>query len=183
MQFLFDLLPVLLFFIAYKLYDIYAATAVLIVASLAQVSWLWFRHRRVERMPLLTALLVLVLGGATLVFHNETFVKWKPTAVNWLFGLVFLGSQFIGAKTIVERMLGGAIDLPAEIWNRLNALWSAFFIAMGATNLYVAFTFDTNTWVDFKLFGMLGLTLAFVVLQSVYLARHLRKPETETSTE
>jgi intracellular septation protein len=183
MKFLFDLLPVLLFFIAYKLYDIYTATAVLIVASLAQVGWLWFRYRRVERMPLIAALLVLILGGATLILHDETFVKWKPTVVNWLFGLVFLGSQFIGTRTIVERMLAGSIELPAEIWGRLNTLWSAFFFAMGAANLYIAFTFDTNTWVDFKLFGMLGLTLAFVVIQSFYLARYLRKPETETSEE
>src|SRR5512143_1644145 len=105
MKFLFDLLPVLLFFIAYKLDCIYVATAVLIVASLAQVAWLWFRHRRVEKMPLITALLVLVLGGATLLLHDETFIKWKPTVVNWLFALAFLVSQFIGGKTLIERMM------------------------------------------------------------------------------
>ncbi len=183
MKFLFDLLPVLLFFVAYKLDGIYVATAVLIVASLAQVAWLWFRHRRVEKMPLITALLVLVLGGATLLLHDETFVKWKPTVVNWVFALVFLGSQFIGGKTLIERMMSGAIDLPAEIWSRLNTLWVAFFALIGVTNLYVAFNFDTDTWVNFKLFGMLGLTLVFVVLQSFYLARHLKKPATETSEE
>jgi intracellular septation protein len=183
MKFLFDLLPVLLFFVAYKLDGIYVATAVLIVASLAQVAWLWFRHRRVEKMPLITALLVLVLGGATLLLHDETFVKWKPTVVNWVFALVFLGSQFIGGKTLIERMMSGAIDLPAEIWSRLNTLWVAFFALIGVANLYVAFNFDTDTWVNFKLFGMLGLTLVFVVLQSFYLARHLKKPATETSEE
>ena len=183
MKFLFDLLPVLLFFIAYKLDGIYVATAVLIVTSLAQVAWLWFRHRRVEKMPLITALLVLVLGGATLLLHDETFVKWKPTVVNWLFALAFLGSQFIDGKTLVERMMSGAIDLPAEIWSRLNTLWVAFFVLMGVANLYVAFNFDTDTWVNFKLFGMLGLTLVFVVLQSFYLARHLKRPATETSEE
>ena len=183
MKFLFDLLPVLLFFIAYKLDGIYVATAVLIVTSLAQVAWLWFRHRRVEKMPLITALLVLVLGGATLLLHDETFVKWKPTVVNWAFALAFLGSQFIGGKTLIERMMSGAIDLPAEIWSRLNTLWVAFFALIGVANLYVAFNFDTDTWVNFKLFGMLGLTLVFVVLQSFYLARHLKRPATETSEE
>lgn len=183
MKFLFDLLPVLLFFIAYKLDGIYVATAVLIVTSLAQVAWLWFRHRRIEKMPLITALLVLLLGGATLLLHDETFVKWKPTVVNWLFALAFLGSQFIGGKTLIERMMGGAIDLPAEIWSRLNTLWVAFFALMGVANLYVAFNFATDTWVNFKLFGMLGLTLVFVVLQSFYLARHLKRPATETSEE
>ena len=183
MKFLFDLLPVLLFFIAYKLDGIYVATAVLIVASLAQVAWLWFRHHRVEKMPLITALLVLVLGGATLLLHDETFVKWKPTVVNWLFALAFLGSQFIGGKTLVERMMSGAIDLPAEIWSRLNTLWVAFFVLMGVANLYVAFNFNTDTWVNFKLFGMLGLTLVFVVLQSFYLARYLKRPATKTSED
>ncbi|MFO1430866.1 MAG: septation protein A [Candidatus Competibacteraceae bacterium] len=183
MKFLFDFLPVLLFFIVYKLYDIYVATAVLIVASLAQVAWLWLRHRRIEKMPLITALLVLLLGGATLLLHDDTFVKWKPTVVNWLFALAFLGSQFIGGKTLIERMMSGTIDLPAEIWSRLNTLWVAFFILLGTANLYVAFNFDTNIWVDFKLFGMLGLTLVFVVLQSFYLARHLKRPATETSEE
>lgn len=183
MKFLFDLFPVLLFFIAYKLDGIYVATAVLIVTSLAQVAWLWFRHRRIEKMPLITALLVLVLGGATLLLHDETFVKWKPTVVNWLFALAFLGSQFIGDKTLIERMMSGAIDLSAEIWSRLNTLWVAFFALMGVANLYVAFNFATDTWVNFKLFGMLGLTLVFVVLQSFYLARHLKRPATETSEE
>ncbi len=183
MKLLFDFLPVLLFFVAYKAYDIYVATAVLIVASLAQVGGLWLRHRQVERMPLITALLVLVLGGATLLFHDETFVKWKPTVVNWLFGAAFLGSQFIGGKTIVERLLGGSIELPAEIWSRLNTLWVTFFAALGAANLYVAFNFDTDTWVDFKLFGMLGLTLAFVVVQSFYLARYIKKTEAAASKD
>jgi len=183
MKFLFDLLPVLLFFVAYKLDGIYVATAVLIVASLAQVAWLWLRQGRVERMPLITALLVLVLGGATLLLQDETFVKWKPTVVDWLFAIAFLGSQLIGGKTLVERMMGGAIELPVDIWSRLNSLWVAFFALMGVANLYVAFNFDTDIWVDFKLFGMLGLTLVFVVLQSIYLGRHLKKPAAETSEE
>ncbi len=182
MKFLFDFLPILLFFIAYKLYDIYTATAVAIIATAIQVGLSWLKHRQVERMPLITLGLLVVLGGATLVLRDATFIKWKPTAVNWLFGVVFLGSQFIGRKTIVERMLGANLTLPAPIWTRLNLVWALFFFAMGLANLYVAFNFDENTWVNFKLFGMLGLTLAFVVGQGFYLARHI-KPEARTPKE
>jgi intracellular septation protein len=173
MKFLFDFFPVLLFFVAFKLYDIYVATAVAIAASAAQVGWVWLKHRRVERMPLITLALITVLGGATLVLQDEQFIKWKPTVVNWLFASVFFGSQFIGKRTIIERMMGQNMQLAATVWVRLNLAWVAFFIAMGILNLYVAFHFDTNTWVNFKLFGMLGLTLAFVIVQAFYLARHL----------
>ena len=172
MKFLFDFLPILLFFIAFKLYDIYVATAVAIVVSVVQVGWLWLQYRRVERMPLITLALIVVLGSATLLLHDENFIKWKPTAVNWLFGVVFLGSQFIGKRPLIERMMGGNMELPAAVWVRLNLAWAVFFVAMGLANLYVAFNFDTDTWVDFKLFGMLGLTLVFVVAQAFYLARH-----------
>lgn len=180
MKFLYDFFPVLLFFIAYKLYDIYVATAVIIVASACQVGWIWFRHRRVERMPLITLALLILLGGATLILQDEMFVKWKPSVVNWLFGLVFLGSQFIGDKTIIERMLGQAMELPSAVWVRLNLIWTAFFVVMGILNLAVAFNFDTDTWVNFKLFGMLGLTLIFVIAQGFYLVRY---HEIDTKTE
>lgn len=184
MKLLSDLLPVIFFFIVYKLYGIYAATAVLIIATVAQVGWQWFRHRHVERMPLITAVLVLVLGGATLLLQDETFVKWKPTVVNWLFGLAFLGSQYIGDTTILERMLGDNLELPAPVWRRLNLAWAGFFMAMGIVNLYVAYTFSTDIWVDFKLFGMLGLTLIFVIGQSLYLGRYLKlQPEPPVSKE
>jgi intracellular septation protein len=174
MKFLFDFLPILLFFVIFKLYDIYLATAVAIAASTLQVAWLWLQHRKVESMPLVTLALIVVLGGATLVLQDETFIKWKPTAVNWLFGAVFLGSQFIGKKTITERMLGANMALPRTVWSRLNASWVIFFVAMGVVNLYIAFNFDTETWVNFKLFGMMGLTLVFVLGQAFYLARHLK---------
>lgn len=182
MKFLFDFLPILLFFIAFKLYDIYIATAVAIAVSLIQTGWLWFRNRRIERMPLFTLLLIVVLGGATLILHDEYFIKWKPTAVNWLFAAVFLASQWIGQKPILQRMLGQNLELPAPVWLRLNLAWVSFFLAIGLANLYVAFNFDTDTWVDFKLFGMLGLTLVFVLAQAFYLARYI-KPDTETSEE
>lgn len=174
MKLLFDLFPVLLFFLAYKLHDIYVATAVAIVAAFIQVGWFWWRHRRFETMHLVTLGLIAVLGGATLWLHNEDFIKWKPTVVNWLFGAAFIGSQFIGRKTLVERMMGSAITLPATIWQRLNLSWATFFILLGAANLYVVYHFDTDTWVNFKLFGMMGLTLAFMVAQAFYLARHVK---------
>jgi intracellular septation protein len=173
MKFLFDLLPVLLFFAAYKLYDIWVATVVAIAAAVVQVGLTWVRHRRVEKMHLVTLALIVVLGGATLAFHDETFIKWKPTLVNWLFAVVFLGSQFIGERNLVERMMSHAVSVPRVIWSRLNLAWVTFFTVLGVVNLYVAFTFDTDTWVDFKLYGLMGLTLGFVVAQSFYLARHM----------
>jgi intracellular septation protein len=174
MKLLFDFLPILLFFIAYKLYDFYVATAVIIIASTLQVSWIWFRHHRVENMHLVTLVLVIVLGGATLLLHDEVFMKWKPTVVNWLFALAFLGSQFIGNKNILQRMLESQITLDTpNIWLRLNLMWISFFILMGVINLYVAFNFSTDTWVNFKLFGMMGLTVIFIIAQSIYLAQHI----------
>lgn len=174
MKLVFDFLPILLFFIAYKNYDISVATGVLIIASVAQVSWIWFRHHRIERMPLITTLLVIVFGGATLIFQDEVFVKWKPTVANWLFCLVFFGTQWIGKKTLLERMLGASTALPEAAWIRLNAAWALFFFMLGLVNLYVMYQFDTDTWVNFKLFGMLGLTLAFVLGQAFYIAQHLK---------
>ncbi len=174
MKFLFDFFPILLFFIAFKLYDIYVATAVIIVASIVQISWIWIKQHRVENMHLITLVLVVILGGATLLLHDETFIKWKPTVVNWAFALAFLGSQFIGRKNLLQRMLEKQVIVTVEyVWTRLNLAWVLFFIAMGIINLYVAFNFDTNTWVNFKLFGMMGLTIVFVIAQSFYLARYI----------
>ncbi len=177
MKLLFDFLPILLFFAAYKLADIYVATAVLIVVTLAQVGWTWLRQRRVEKLPLFTAGLVLVLGSATLIFHDPIFVKWKPTVVNWLFSFAFLGSCFIGKKTLLERMISNQLELPTPIWVKLTFAWATFFFTLGVVNLYVAFTFDENTWVNFKLFGMLGLTLIFVLAQAAYMSHHLKNDD------
>lgn len=182
MKFLFDFLPIILFFVAYKLADIYVATAVAIVASLAQVGWTWLRQRKVENMHLVTLGLVVVLGGATLYLQDETFIKWKPTIANGLFGLAFLVSQFIGKKTLVERVMGNAITLPAPVWVRLNMLWVAFFLGLGLANLYVVYSFDTETWVNFKLFGMMGLTFAFVIGQAFYLGRYM-KPAADSPSD
>ncbi len=178
MKLLFDFLPIVLFFITYKLYDFFVATAVIIVASTAQVGWQWFKYRKVERMPLIALGLLLVFGGITLISQDEVFLKWKVSIVNWLFAAAFLGSQFIGKKTIIEHMMGTNMELPSFVWVRLNLAWAVFFTAMGIVNLLVAFNFDTDTWVNFKLFGMLGLTLVFVIAQGFYLVRYL-EPDTK----
>ncbi len=175
MKFLFDLFPILLFFIAYKVYDIYVATAVIIVASIIQVVWFWFKHHRIDKMHLITLALVVTLGGATLLLHDENFIKWKPTIVNWAFAIVFFGSHFIGKKTLLQRMLDSQIEVTKQhVWKVLNIAWVAFFVTMGIINLYVAFNFDTDTWVNFKLFGLMGLTLIFVIGQGIYLARYIK---------
>jgi len=173
MKFLFDFLPVLLFFVAYKLAGIYVATGVAIAAAVLQSAFVYIKHRRLERMQWLVLVLIVVLGGLTLVFRNPDFIKWKPTLVNWGFGLVFLGSELIGNKNLLERMLSEQFKLPKAVWRRLNLAWVVFFTAVGALNLYIAYGFDLDTWVNFKLYGVLGLTLAFAVLQALYLARHL----------
>jgi len=173
MKLLLDFLPILFFFVAYKLSDIYVATAVIIVATIAHVAYSWVTTRKVASMQLVTLAIILIFGGLTLYLHDEQFIKWKPTVINWLFGGAFLLSQFVGDKTAIERMMGGSLVLPGSIWRRLNLSWVIFFVVMGAANLYVMSHYDRDTWVNFKLFGMLGLTFIFMILQSVYLSRHL----------
>ncbi len=138
MKFLFDFFPILLFFIAYKLYGMYTATAVAIAASFVQVAAFWLKNKRFEKMHLITLGLITVLGGATLLLQDRAFFMWKPTAINWLFAVVFLGSQFFGEKPIIERMMSHAIEAPKQVWHRLNLSWVTFFTAMGIANLYVA---------------------------------------------
>jgi intracellular septation protein len=183
MKFLADFFPILLFFIAYKTHDIYVATAVAIAASALQVGYYQLRYRKVEKMQWVTLGLLVFFGGMTLAFHDPDFIKWKPTVVNCLFALAFLGSQFIGEKTLLQRMMDQAITLPAPIWIRLNYLWIGFFVAIGLVNLYVAFNYSEETWVNFKLFGMLGLTFAFVIAQGFYIARHAQEEETANNNE
>ena len=180
MKFLFDFFPILLFFTAYKYADIYVATGVAIAASIIQVGYSWFKHHRVETMQWITLVLIIVFGGATLYLKDEMFIKWKPTVLNWMFAAAFLGSQYIGKKSIAERMLAENISLPQHVWTRVNWSWVTFFTILGCANLYVVYNFDTDTWVNFKLFGMMGLTILFVLLQAVYLSRYV-KPEPEST--
>jgi len=179
MKLLFDFFPILLFFIAYKMYDIYVATAVAIAAAALQTLLFWVKHRRFEKMHLVTFGLLAVFGGLTLILKDPVFIKWKPTVINWLFAVVFLGSHWIGAKPLVQRMMEHAVQVPAPVWLRLSWMWIGFFTAVGVVNLYVAFNYSENTWVNFKLFGILGLTLAFVVLQALYLGRYMQEENAE----
>ncbi|TNF98062.1 MAG: septation protein A [Gammaproteobacteria bacterium] len=186
MKFLFDFFPVLLFFITFKMHEdpkqgMMVATAVIMVATMIQMSVTWFRSRKIEKMHVITLVLVMVLGGATLILQNELFFKWKPTVVNWLFGLVFLGSQFIGKKPIVRRMMESQIQVPDFVWSRLNLAWSTFFFAMGVINLYVVYSFSTDTWVNFKLYGLIGLTIVFVFAQGFYLVRYIEDEDDKTA--
>ncbi|ADC62275.1 septation protein A [Allochromatium vinosum] len=224
MKLLIDFLPILLFFVAYKFAGIYWATAVAIGATAVQVAWFWARRRRVETLPLATLGLLVVFGGLTIALHDPIFVMWKPTLVNWLFAAVFIGSHWIGQRTLIERMMGQAIELPQPIWARLNALWSGFFVFLGLANLFVVYvgsgfyeahqallaatgesgvdlsacaTLYTgtvldlcnaaqareSTWVDFKLFGMMGLTIAFVIAQTLYLSRHVKEDQQPQALE
>ena len=177
MKQLFEFFPIILFFIAYKLYDIYIATAVVIVATIFQVSFTWFKYRKVETMQWITLVLILVMGGATIYLQDEQFIKWKLSIVEWLFGLAFLGSQFFGEKTFIERMMSASLTLPSVIWKRLNLTWALFFIGVGFMNLYVMFHFNTDDWVMFKTFGVPALMVLFILLQMLYLYRHI--PDTE----
>lgn len=177
MKFLFDFLPILFFFLAYKYFDIYVATAVAIASTFAQVAVIWFNTRKFAKMQLITLVILVVFGGLTLYLKDETFIKWKPTVVNWLFAVAFLVTQFLGDKTAIERMMSSALTLPQQIWRRLNLGWVFFFVALGCANLYVMNYFDTATWVNFKLFGILGLTVAFIILQSLYLSRYMEKTD------
>jgi len=203
MKFLFDLFPVILFFASFKMASnqpqvaadlvgqifsifgsdaalipakqapILLATMVVILATMLQIAWVWFRHRKVDAMLWVSLVLVTVFGSATLIFHDETFIKWKPTILYWIFAATLLGSaQFLG-RNLIYAMLEKQMHLPARLWAKLNYPWATFFIAMGALNLYVAFNFSTATWVDFKLFGGMGLMFLFVLGQGLLLSKYM----------
>jgi len=184
MQMLFDLLPVVFFFIAYKMAGIYVATAVLIVGVLVQTAISWYQHKKVSPMLLTSAVLVLVFGGLTLAIHDAAFIKWKPTIVNLLFAGAFLASQFMKGPTIVQRLMGEKMKLePASLWTRLNLMWVGYFIVCAVLNLYVAYNFSEDTWVNFKLFGLMGLTIVFALAQGYWLGRKLDQAEAAGATQ
>jgi intracellular septation protein len=173
MKFLFDLLPVVLFFVAFKLADIYVATAVAIGTTVLQVAWLKLRRQRVPGMLWASLGIIVVFGGATLLLQDETFIKWKPTVLYWLFGAVLAGAALLFRRNLIRSMLSEQMALPEPVWSRLNWSWVGFFVFMGAANLYVAFNYPTDLWVNFKLFGGMGLMLVFVVAQALLLAKHI----------
>ena len=175
MKFLFDLFPVILFFAAFKLFDIYVATSVAIAATFLQIGWLKLKRRKVETMTWASLAIIAVFGGATLALHDETFIKLKPTVLYWLFGAVIAAADLLFHKNLVRAMLSEQVSMPDAAWARLNRSWVAFFAFMGAANLYVAYNFSTDAWVNFKLFGGMGLMLLFVLLQALFFARHIEE--------
>lgn len=175
MQLLIDYIPIVAFFVAYFQRDIFFATGVLMVVMPLVLLLQWFVTRKISKIYVVSTALVLVLGTATLFFRAPGFLYWKPTVLNWGIAAVFLGSQWIGNKTVVERMLGSAATLSRGQWVRLNHIWVVFFIIVGALNLYVAYQFSEEFWVKFKLFGMLGLTFVFIVIQSIWLTVATKK--------
>jgi len=175
MKFLFDLFPVILFFVAFKAYDIFVATAVAIAATVMQIAWLWFRHRRVDNMMRINLAIIILFGGATLAFQDETFIKWKPTVLYWLLATVLLASNYMFNKNLIRAMLEKQMALPLNVWNKLNLSWVAFFLFMGCINLYVAFGYSVDDWVTFKLFGATGLMIVFVVMQMLMLGKYMKE--------
>ena len=179
MKVLFDIFPLILFFAAWRLYDIFVATAVAIAATVAQVAWMWLRHRKVDNMLWVTLAIMVVFGGATLALRDATFIKLKPTVLYWAFAGALLAAQTFAGKNLIRLMMEKNMSLPDAIWGRLNASWIAFFVVMGALNLYIAYSFSEAVWVQFKVFGGIGLMLAFVVLQAFMLAPYIEDKKAE----
>jgi len=207
MKLLFDFFPIILFFVSYYqasflientfigqlvnpdkpdfINATILATAVAIIASFIQVAYHWLKTHKFERMHIFSLALITVLGSITIFLGNPAFIQWKPTVLNWLFAGVFLGSMVIGERPIIQRMMSEQISLPENVWKTLNLSWVTFFFISGAANLYVAFYYNLgapdearmDTWVNFKLFGLMGLTIGFVILQALYLSQHIIEDE------
>ncbi|HSV36447.1 MAG TPA: septation protein A [Ramlibacter sp.] len=177
MKLLIDFFPIILFFAAFKMAGIYVATGVAIVATIAQIAWLRHSTGKIEPMQWVSLGVIVLFGGATIVAQNETFIKWKPTVLYWLMGATLLAGQVFFKKNLLKSLMGSQMELPDNAWRVTNWSWIAFFALMGVINLWVAYNFDTDTWVNFKLFGGLGLMLVFVVGQALYLGRYMKADE------
>ena len=177
MKFLFDFFPVILFFVAYKFADIFVATGVAIAATVAQIGWVLLRRRKVSGMQWASLAIIGIFGGATLLLRDETFIKWKPTVLYWLLGAVLAGAALLFRRNLIRSMLSEQMQLPETVWSRLNWSWIGFFAFMGAANLYVAYNYSTDLWVNFKLFGGMGLMLVFVVAQALFLAKYVEEKQ------
>ncbi|WP_299871282.1 septation protein A [uncultured Cocleimonas sp.] len=198
MKFLIDFFPVVLFFIGYKFFGdlppqwiemanqlpfvsispdepkdaIYFATVLIILSTIVQNIVHRLVFKKLEKMHLISLAILIAFGTLTLAFKDPLFIKWKVSIFNWVFALVIIGSQFVGSKSLIERMMAQAIDVPKLIWKRVNLSWGVFFALVGFVNIYVAYNYSEDTWVDFKMFGVLGMTFVFMIAQGVYLAKH-----------
>jgi len=179
MKFLFDLFPVILFFIAFKFFGIYTATAVAILATIAQIIYCKIRHGVVDKMLLVSGVIITLFGGATLLLKDPSFIKWKPTILYWLFSVSLVGSQLIFKKNPIRSLMEKQISLPDAVWNKLNLAWAALFVALGFLNLYVAFNYSENAWVNFKLFGITGIMFVFIIGQTLMLSKYLGQEDKE----
>ncbi len=179
MKLLFDMFPVVCFFAVYWFSDIYVATAAAIAATLGQVAWLKLRGRRVEPMLWASLAIIVVFGGLTLALQDRMFIMWKPTVLYWLFAAVLGVSAAAFGKNLIRSMMSKEVSLPDAVWARLNWSWVGFFGVMGVVNLAVAYNFSEAAWVQFKLFGGLGLMLLFVIAQAFFLARHMEDGKEE----
>lgn len=173
MKLLFDLFPVLLFFVTFKFFGVFAATAAAIVATFVQVAWVKYRHGKVDTMLWVSLGIITVFGGATLLLHDETFIKWKPTILYWVFALTLLLSPVLFKKNLMRSLLQEKMTLPDAVWGNLNLAWGVFFAVLGVINLYVAFNYSTDAWVNFKLFGATGIMLVFILGQAALLSKHV----------
>ena len=181
MKLLLDFFPIILFFVAYKVWGIYAATGVAIAATVVQLAYMRIKTGKTEPMQWVSLAIIVVFGGATLLAHNENFIKWKPTVLYWVMGTVLLIGQLVFNKNFIRTLMGTQIQLPDPVWKNLNWGWTGFFAVMGALNVWVAFNFDTDTWVNFKLFGGMGLMIVFVIAQAIYLSRHVKEEEPDAA--
>jgi len=173
MKLLLDFFPIVLFFGAFKIWGIFVATTVAIVATLLQLAWMRYRTGRTEPMQWLSLGVIVVFGGATLIAQDETFIKWKPTVLYWAMGGALLVGQVFFRRNWLQSLMKNQMALPDHAWRVMLWSWCGFFALMGALNLWVAYHFDTDTWVNFKLFGGMGLMLVFVLAQAMYLGRYV----------
>ncbi|MDQ2150349.1 septation protein A [Alcaligenaceae bacterium A4P071] len=178
-KFLFDLFPLILFFLAYRYTEIYTATAVAIGASVLQILWLKLTGKAIETTHWINLSVIVIFGGATLWLKSDVFIKWKPTVLYWLFAAALLIGRFVMGKNLIKHMLGKQIVMADAAWDRLNTMWATFFVAAGALNLYVAFSghFTESQWVNFKVFGLMALLVIFVIGQSLWLGKHMKSVE------
>lgn len=179
MKFFLDFFPIVLFFVAFKMAGIFIATAVAIVATLIQIGWLYRKNGHIEPMQWVSLVIIVLFGGATLITQDETFIKWKPTILYWLMGGALLVGHVFFKRNFLRQLMGSQLSLPDLIWRNLMFSWAGFFAFMGVINLWIAYHFDTDTWVSFKLFGGMGLMLLFVIAQALYLSRHVQASPTE----
>lgn len=179
MKILFDLFPVILFFLVFKLFGVYAATATAIAATIAQVVWVKYRHGKVDTMLWVSLGIIVFFGGATLLLHDETFIKWKPTVLYWFFAATLLFSRALFGKNLMRSLLEEKMTLPDPVWHTLNLAWAAFFAVLGVVNLYVAFNYTLDTWVNFKLFGATSMMLLFIVAQAAMLSKYIHEDKKE----